>query len=92
MIFDIPKKIEDAQGRSVGHREPEPIVLASAGLANLDSQESHIILRTRPRGNACVYIYGKRRGGYEWGGGTELSGTRSTCCVLKVMSSKRFLR
>jgi hypothetical protein len=39
MIFDICKKIEDAQGRSGGHSEPEPVVLSSAGLASFDSQE-----------------------------------------------------
>ena len=37
-----------------------------------------------------MYTYIENEG--EGGGGTELSGTRSTCCVLKVMSSKRFLR
>jgi len=91
MIFDICKKIEDAQGRCGGQCEPEHIVLSNAGLANFDSQKGHIISRTRQSGHTCVCIYRKRR----WGeGGTELSGTRSTCCVLKVMSynSERFLR
>jgi hypothetical protein len=32
------KKIEDVQGRSGGHSEPEHIVLSSAGLANFNSQ------------------------------------------------------
>jgi len=41
----------------------------------------------------CVHISKTKVGGREEGG-TELSGTRSTCCVLKVMSysSERFLR
>jgi len=50
MIFDICKKIEDVQGRSGGHSEAGTIVLSSAGLAIFDSQEGHIILKTRPRG------------------------------------------